>query len=422
MFRQHQRGLTEQASAAIELDPAVGRHRAALASWRQRSPEEQWLAIGGDDVPFAPGIEPARGRIRVGLFCPCLGLGGAEAWQLALASAVDPAAVVWRGAVVTEGKRSVTPTMLGQLSQRMPVGYGLAAARTLASAVDVVVSWSVLDHDALCRGLDRAPKVILACHFPGEMPWTDAAEQLLARVDRLVAVSELAVDSLPGRLRSRADVIWNAVDPARLVPMRSPQQTRAGWGLPEGSKVAGYLGRLAPEKDPDALLRLAEHLPDPWSLVLVGDGREEPALRAKIDLFGLDRVRLIPGTDAVGTALAAFDALIVPSRYESFGLTMAEGFWAGVPVISTHVGLAKLVPGLVREIGFVPSGAELAHAVIADATEVESTQQRVKAAQTFARDRLDLALFGRNWTALIRDVAEASSPNRHREVSCFPIV
>ena len=414
MSGQHHRRLI--ASGETPLDAGAVRHLDALRAWRQRTPEEQWLALGGDDHAFAPAIEPARGRVRLGLFCPCLGLGGAEAWQLALADAVDLDAVVWRGAVVTEGRRSVAPAMLGELARRMPVGFGLGAARTLAAACDVVISWSVLDHAALFRGVDHPPRVALACHFPGELPWTHAAEQLLAQVDWLVAVSELAVDSLPARLRPRAEIIWNGVDPTRLIPTRPPAATRAAWGLPPHARVAGYLGRLAPEKDPGAMLRLAEHLPEPWHVVLVGDGREESDLRQTIADRGLDRVHLVPGTVAVGDALSALDSLVVPSRYESFGLTMAEGFWAGVPVVATRVGLAKLVPGLIRPVGFVPSGVELADAVLTDHLGVQTaTRDRVEFARRFARDRLGLDRFGAEWTDLCLSLADPARLASFRE-------
>lgn len=423
MLGQHQR-LIRPADDPADADPDLARHVATLAAWRRRSAEEQWLAFGSDDAPYLPALEPPRGRVRLGLFCPCLGLGGAEAWQLALAEALDPAAVVWRGAVVTEGRRSVAPAMLGALARRMPVGFGLEAARVLARECDVILSWSVLDHRALWRDLAAPPRVALACHFPGELPWTLAAEELLSRVDRLVAVSELAVESLPMRLRPRAQVIWNAVDGPRLAANTPAQATRAAWGLPARARVAGYLGRLAPEKDPAAMLRLAETLPDPWHVVIVGDGREGPTLAEAVARRGLDRVRLLPGTTAVGDVLAAFDALVVPSEFESFGLTMAEGFWTGVPVVSTRVGLAKLHPDLVRPVGFAPTGAELAAAILADHdTDRSAMETRVDRARTFARDRLALARFGREWTELVQDLARSSSdpePAPKEERSCSP--
>ena len=420
MLGQHHRGLIP--AEAVPGD-AVIRHLAALTAWRRRSAAEQTLAFRTDDAPFAPSHEPSRGRIRLGLFCPCLGLGGAEAWQLALTRAIDPQAVVWRGAVVTEGKRSVAPAMLSALSERIPVGFGWQAARTLAAATDVIISWSVLDHDALRRGIDPAPKVAWACHFPGEMPWNNEVAAMLAQVDRLVAVSELAVESLPLARRAAAQVIWNAVDGPRLQATRSAAVTRAAWRLPPDARVAGYLGRLAPEKDPAAMLRLAEVLPPPWHVVIVGDGREGGALAEQVARLDLgERVRFVPGSPDVGDVLAAFDTLVVPSRFESFGLTMAEGFWAGVPVVATRVGLAKLVPGLVREIGFVSSGSEIARAIAMDHEhEVDARLARVALARQFAHAHLDLGRFGRQWTDLVRDLARPALAEPPQEERCRSI-
>jgi glycosyltransferase involved in cell wall biosynthesis len=247
----------------------------------------------------------------------------------------------------------------------------------------------------------------MACHFPGESPWGEGSEFLLRGVDRFVAVSELALESIPRSIRERVEVIWNAVEPGRLAVRRGRSTMRGRWGIPPDVTVAGYIGRLAPEKDPDAMLRLAAELPEPWHVVIVGDGREREGLARKVEALGLDRARLVGGDTDVGDVLGAFDTLVVPSLYESFGLTMAEGLWAGVPVLATRSGLAKLVPGLVREIRAGAGGGELADAVLADRRDVAGTRLRVERAGSFARERLGLDRFGRAWTELLlRTAAE----------------
>ena len=338
------------------------------------------------------------GRVRAGLWCPCLGLGGAEAWQLALARSVNPGAVTWVGAAVLEGRRSVSPRMLGELSALMPVGLGQGSARRLASACDVIVSWAVTDVSALLAGLDRRPRVVMACHFPAESPWGHGTAELLRGVDRLVAVSELAVESVAPGMRGEVEVIWNAVDGDRLRARRTRAEVRASWGVPDSAPVAGYLGRLAPEKDPDAMLRLASELPEGWHVVIVGEGHLRDSLARRAREVAPGRVHVVGGDPAAGDVLSAFDALVVPSRYESFGLTLAEGLWSGVPVVATRSGLAKIVPGLVREVAVAATGAELAAAVLADRADPEGTRARIARALAFARDRLAPDRFGREWT------------------------
>ena len=397
---------------AGEADPGVCRHVERLQSWRRVALSEQSSRIWAGEAGFEPSSEPARGRLRVGLWCPCLGLGGAEVWQLALARAVDPSLISWRGAAVIEGRGASDPEMVRELGSIMPVGFGLDAARRLAEASDVIVSWAVTSVPALLAGLDRPPSVVVACHFPGESPWGPGTEELLAGVDRFVAVSELAVESTPPSIRDRVEVIWNAVDPGRLEVHRDRGSMRAAWGVPDGSLVAGYIGRLSPEKDPFAMIRLAEALPEPWHVVLVGQGREREALADAIRSRGLDRAHLVGADPAAGDVLNAFDLLVVPSRYESFGLTLAEGLWAALPVIATRSGLAKLIPGLVREVPVAAGGRELADAVLDDRRDLDGTLARVVQARSFARDRLGLARFGRDWTRLLLQAG-----SRGREVS-----
>jgi glycosyltransferase involved in cell wall biosynthesis len=176
---------------------------------------------------------------------------------------------------------------------------------------------------------------------------------------------------------------------------------RAAWNVPGDALVAGYLGRLSIEKDPDAMLRLARGLPEPWHVVIVGEGRERARLEAEIDSASLKRVHLVGGDTAVGDVLHAFDTLVVPSQYESFGLTLAEGLWVGLPVVATASGLAKLRPGLVREVEVYAGSRDLAEAVLADHRDIEGTSERVRKAREFADDRLGLARFGRDWTELL---------------------
>jgi glycosyltransferase involved in cell wall biosynthesis len=379
-------------------DPGVCQHFGRLQAWRELSDRAQSWLIRAVDGDFEPSREPTEGRVRVGLWCPCLGLGGAEVWQLALAGAVDPARICWRGAVVTDGRGAIDPRMARELGSIMPVGHGLDAARKLAESCDLIISWSVLCVPELLAGLEAPPTVVLACHFPAESPWGPGTESFLSGVARFVAVSELALESTPLSIRDRVEVIWNAVDARRLEVRRDRPEMRAAWGVPTDATVVGFLGRLAPEKDPGAMIRLAEGLPDPWHVVLVGEGRERAALAEAIRSRKLDRVHLVGGDPAAGDVLNAFDTLLVPSHYESFGLTLAEGLWAGLPVIATSSGLAKLKPGLVREIEVGAETQELAGALLADRRDAEGTRTRVRQARAFARDRLGLDRFGRDWT------------------------
>lgn len=106
--------------------------------------------------------------------------------------------------------------------------------------------------------------------------------------------------------------------------------------------VVGAVGRLAPEKNLDLLLRAfaramgADHQ---TLLVLVGDGVERLSLEAKARELGIaSRVRFTGWRQDVSKLLPAFDAYALTSVSEGLPLAMLEAMSAGVPVVSTAVG------------------------------------------------------------------------------------
>ena len=129
---------------------------------------------------------------------------------------------------------------------------------------------------------------------------------------------------------------------------REPARSR--FGCSSDDVVFGTIGRAAPVKGWDVLLKafadVAARLPQA-RLLLVGSvsSSEERAFRVTLDAIvtarGLGSSVAWTGhlTD-IGPALAAMDAFVLPSRSEGFSLALLEALTAGLPVISTRVGIA----------------------------------------------------------------------------------
>lgn len=105
------------------------------------------------------------------------------------------------------------------------------------------------------------------------------------------------------------------------------------------------VGRFEPEKRfrlaIDAL-RQARAAGHDAGLTLVGAGSEEEHLRAAARTLGLEQFVEFAGWQGdIAPYLSTADILLVPSRYEGYGVVIVEALAAGVPVLSTDVGIAR---------------------------------------------------------------------------------
>ncbi|MEX5719615.1 glycosyltransferase [Geodermatophilus maliterrae] len=121
----------------------------------------------------------------------------------------------------------------------------------------------------------------------------------------------------------------------------------------------GYVGRLAPQKRADVLVRAFGRMLRPASLVVVGDGPDR-ALVARLAAEGPAAARTtLAGFvehGRVPAVLASLDVLVLPSAYEEMGSVLTEAMAAGLPVVASDVGG---IPEVVRhgETGLlVPPG------------------------------------------------------------------
>lgn len=95
----------------------------------------------------------------------------------------------------------------------------------------------------------------------------------------------------------------------------------------------------------DAFTRLeAAQRPE---LRIVGRGRDEARVRAMVRERGLHDVRVIvdPPWPALSAHLAGALALVMPSRFEGFGMVAAEAMAAGVPLVASSVDALPDVVG-----------------------------------------------------------------------------
>jgi glycosyltransferase involved in cell wall biosynthesis len=263
---------------------------------------------------------------------------------------------------VIRGKRDIVPILrcLWVIRQERPdllhvsMGQLFAAQYALLAAVLTKTPTVAIVHGIIPRASRRKDVVF---------------HEVMRRVQVVGGVSESVcrmIEDEYGRPRGSAPVLFNGIEDIGVtqVPVE-----RGGRGI----TMLGAVGRCAPEKGFDLLLRALVELPH-CHLTIVGEGAERNTLATSARELGIsDRVRFTGWVDPPWPAHLAFDIVVVPSRSEGFGLVVVEALLAGMPVIGTRVGglpdliddgvngvlvdpedpeaLVQAIDGLVREPG-----------------------------------------------------------------------
>jgi glycosyltransferase involved in cell wall biosynthesis len=185
--------------------------------------------------------------------------------------------------------------------------FWTALAWAKARRVPVCAWVESTSHDRRSGGLEPLKRALLRSIGAFVVPGGASREYLLA----------LGVPD------DRISVAPNAVDPSVFAgsPERAPR---------ERCRLLA-VGRLAPEKGIDVLLRAADGLP--VEVVIAGTGPEEQRLR---ELAGAD-VRFLGQVDrdALPALYADADVLVMPSRSDPWGMVLNEAALAGLPLVST---------------------------------------------------------------------------------------
>lgn len=144
--------------------------------------------------------------------------------------------------------------------------------------------------------------------------------------------------------RSKVRLIPNGIDTARM----ARKQKRDA--LPrvikqKGELWVGTLAGLRKVKNLPALVRAFRALPEPWQLIIVGEGPERAAILAEAEACGLEHRVHLPGFVAdPAKAVGLFDLFALSSVSEQFPISVVEAMAAGLPVAAPRVGdIASMV-------------------------------------------------------------------------------
>lgn len=163
-----------------------------------------------------------------------------------------------------------------------------------------------------------------------------AYAQNLAQNDRVIIFSRLQGNLLKhiGVSPNKIEIIPNAVDTEVLSP--GPSEFRKKF---PNKLIITYMGRIAPEKGLDDLLKVFKQLALPdTELIMMGDGSQKQLLQSRYS-----EVPHITWTGFLGPeerldVLRGSDIFVLPSQVEGLSIALLEAMATGLACVATDVG------------------------------------------------------------------------------------
>ena len=242
----------------------------------------------------------------------------------------------------------------------------------------------------------------------------------IEKSDRITAVSVfLKKETIAafGCTGCDVEVIHNFIDPDVYRRARYASQLRDVAG---DRKVLIHVSNFREVKRVRDVVRIFARVQReiPSILIMVGDGPDRADAEAEAREQGLaDAVHFLGKIDTVAPLLASSDLFLLPSNFESFGLSALEALACGVPVVGSNAGgLPEVVregeTGMLRPVGDLDGMVTVAIEILGNP---ERWQAMSEAAAADARARFSRDEIVSQYEALYIDAiasAAALSPTK----------
>jgi glycosyltransferase involved in cell wall biosynthesis len=159
--------------------------------------------------------------------------------------------------------------------------------------------------------------------------------------DRInIAVSESVGEELRKYYGlNNVHIVESGVDTKLFMPLNDKTSIRKRYVIPVDAFVGLFVGRWDKTKGSDIVEDTIKRTSDIYWLLVLGTGSDP------CELDGLKNVKILREIpyEEMSLIYNLSDFMLFPSRYEGFGLVMAEAIACGLPVLTGDVGIAKMI-------------------------------------------------------------------------------
>jgi glycosyltransferase involved in cell wall biosynthesis len=235
-----------------------------------------------------------------------------------------------------------------------------------AENIRIVSAQDPFEHGKIAaRAVEGTPaKLHIQIHTDFLSPWfvrTGTAAGLLNRIRVRIAGDVLpkadGIRVVSERIRRSVMKRYKDIPEPSVIPIAVPQVAPStGAQLPGNhSFKLVAVGRLEGEKRVQDLIAAMHALPRTVALHIVGDGSQRGVLEDHAFQEGLSsRIFFLGNRPDARSLMTQADVFVQASAYEGYGLTLIEAALAGIPIITTKVGIVGEVLDSETDIYPVP--------------------------------------------------------------------
>lgn len=189
---------------------------------------------------------------------------------------------------------------------------------------------------------------------------------IIRRADRIRVVSERIKDSIEATHKPKVPITVLPI----YVDIEHFKKARSGAIAGRFSKFSKRLlivARLEKEKEVMRAIDALAKTPQDICLIIVGEGSQKKRLEKHAGVLGIAGRVFFEGAQDPWPYYALADLVLVPSKFEGYGLVIVEALAAEKPVLATDVGVAREAGAIITSpenfadavVGWIENGQQI---------------------------------------------------------------